>query len=358
MSITEINDIRNQNDFKGITFSKFQKTKVKKVIIECIVASKLEEACYWGAEFVCAGHFIDLWECIILYVSRHVHLGSPKLPIFIAKRFDDFKKIHSNGYVGNELLMRNNANIREIFAQVIALLCNSRQKHVFEPVKLPKEGTFDMTSISSKLKAPNIGYVEGVFRKGDPKELLISVNELAYHLSSDSKNVISACYWVEWIIEYEIVCKRRKEKCICERRTFAPVLDAYGMDPIWLVWEVIQKQVNQSKNILTSKIIESLLQMFCIKYTSGVKKRRRFVIYFAIALICEPVDYTTEIIKNKDLVEKTVKKIDYVYRDVKKNEIAPATNYLFTGVEKSNLDNTLKRLKVMDSLSGSSKTHG
>ena len=355
MSSTDINDKRNPTDFKGITFSKFQKTKVKKEMIDCILAGKIEEACYWSAEFVCAGHYLDLWECIIHYVSRYVHLGSPKLPIFVAKRFEDFKKIHSNGYTDNELLMRNNPTIREIFAQVIAILCNLRQKHVFQPVKLPKVGEFDMTRLSSKLKAPNIGYVEGVFREGDPKELFISVNELAYHISIDSKNVVSACYWVEWILEYESLCKRRKEKCICERRTFAPVLDVYGMDSIWLVWDVLFREVSSRKNLLTSKILDSLLQMFCIRYTSGVKKRRRFVIYFAVALLCEPVDYNTEIIQNKDIILNIVKKIDHVYRDVKKNELAPETNYLFSGVAESNLDKTLKRLEVIQSLTTSSK---
>ena len=99
----EINDKRNPKDFKGITFSTFQKAKVKKELVACISAGKLESACYWSAEFICAGHFGELWECIILYVTRYIHLGSPKLPIYIAKRFDEFKTIVSNGYIDNEI---------------------------------------------------------------------------------------------------------------------------------------------------------------------------------------------------------------------------------------------------------------
>jgi hypothetical protein len=350
MSDTEINDKRNPKEFNGITFSKFQKVKVKKELIDCIASGKLEAACYWGAEFICAGHYSDLWECLILYVSRYIHLGSPKLPIYLAKRFEDFKTVLSNGYLDNELRMRNNPKIREIFAEIIAVLSNSRKKHAFEPVKLPKTGVFDMTHMATKLKAPNIGYVDGTFRSGDPKELFVAVNEFAYHISRESKNVVSACYWVEWALEFEVLCKRRKEKCLCERRTFAPVSENYQLDIMWLIWEVLLKEVEKSRNKIASKVMEALLQIFCIKYTPGVKKRRRFVIYFAVALLCENVDYAVDIVHNKSSIDAIVKKIDLVYRDVKKNEIAPATNYLFNGVAKSSIDKTIERIEKMNSI--------
>ena len=98
--------------------------------------------------------------------------------------------------------------------------------------------------------------------------------------------------------------------------------------------------------------MESLLTIFCIKFTSGVKKRRRFVIYFAIALLTEPVDFGVEIVTNKKYIDSVMKKINVVYKDVKKNEVSPNTDYLFNGATKSNLDKTIERLEKMNNMMG------
>jgi len=73
-------------------------------------------------------------------------------------------------------------------------------------------------------------------------------------------------------------------------------------------------------------------------------------LYFSISLLTDPVDLTVEIIKNKEEIDKIVKKIAVVYKDVKKNEESLQTDYLFAGVERSNLDKTVERLEKMNSI--------
>ena len=92
--------------------------------------------------------------------------------------------------------------------------------------------------------------------------------------------------------------------------------------------------------------------MFCLKYTDGVKKRRKYLIYFAISLLTEMVDFKIAIWSDKKIVQNVASKIDLVYKECKKNEKAPATDYLFSGVERSNLDKTLERLEKMNKLMG------
>ena len=347
----EINDKRTPADFKKITFSKFEKTKAKKEFIACLNSCKIESACYWSAEFICSGHLSDLWDIIIEYTSRYIHLGNPKLPIYIAMRFENFKNIVCNGYLDNELRLRNNLKIRTIFAEIVTVLCLSRKKHTFMPIKIKKAEEFDMIHLASKLKAPSLDFSKDVFKNEDPNEFFIPINEFAYHISSKSKNVVNACYWVEWIIEYENICKNRKEKCLCARRAFKSINSKYQLEPIWMIWDTLLKQCYLCNNPVIKKIIESLLTIYCIKYTPGVKRKRRFLIYFAISVLTETVDFKLSIINNQEKVNKIVSNIDIIYKEIKKNEVTPETDYLFNGLEaRSNLDKTIERLEKMDSL--------
>ena len=158
------------------------------------------------------------------------------------------------------------------------------------------------------------------------------------------------------------ICTKKKRKCICENRSFAP--HGHSHDLIWIVWDILfyysdpsitdrKYNVNSSSNStnkLKHKIIQNLFELFIIKYNNSVKKKRKYIIYFAFSLLIEELNYSINIIENQEKVQVIVSKINSVYKDIKKNEETPNTDYLFNNLNKSNLEKSIEKMDLFNEL--------
>ena len=129
-----------------------------------------------------------------------------------------------------------------------------------------------------------------------------------------------------------------------------PVDSKNQMDIIWIVWDIFLKESNKRPKII-SKIVNALLNLFTLKYTSGCNKKRKYILYFVVSLLCENVTTNEEIIRKsqQEIVANVLTKIDTVYKQIKKNEVSPGTDYLFKDLKSSNLEKTIEKLEAMNS---------
>jgi len=346
---TDINDIRPIGSFKGVSFSKYKKTEVRTQLIENIQKGKIEPACYWASELICAGHYMELWETILHYTGKYIHLGNPKIVIYLEMRYEIFREIMQKGHYTSELDLRNNLRIRQLFAEIVSVLSVSNRKHSFESIKINRMEEFDMTQMTERLKAPNVKYAESIFQAEDPKELYIAINEFAYHISPERKNMLSACYWIEWIIEFDLICKKRKEVVLCQRRTHLHVDNKSQRDIIWIIWDAIMKCTTDMGNPFILKLQQSILSLFCIKYTTASCKKRRYLLYFSVALLTETVAIDIETVSKKEVVQNVIDKINEIYKQIKKNEESPNTDYLFSNLDKNTtFDQSVKKMELLN----------
>lgn len=354
---SHINDIRE--DFRCITFSNYKMTQVKTKLLENMVKGKIEETCNWTAELVCSGHFLEIWETILLYYGKHIHLGNPKLAVYLDNRYNIFKNIISQSIFTSMLQLRNNEKIRKLFSEINTMMCLSLKSHSIELIKINRVEEFDITQMTERLKAPNVEYIEPIFQKKDPKELFIAINEFSYNICAGSTNTLNACYWIEWIIEFEQICKNKKQPCLCERRNQYNVEHKYQMDVIWMIWDALFYYCKNQMDEYTLNILKSVLHLFCIKYTTATTKKRRYLLYMAVGLVAsstiENTNKNVELInkENKILLATVTNNINHIYKEIKKNENNPKTDYLFTGLKKQskkNIENSLKKMDMLNSI--------
>jgi predicted HAD superfamily phosphohydrolase len=54
------------------------------------------------------------------------------------------------------------------------------------------------------------------------------------------------------------------------------------------------------------------------------------------------------IITHPEKIEAIVLKIDSIYKEIKKNEVSPKTDYLFTNLNKTNLEKTIEKIELIN----------
>jgi hypothetical protein len=294
----KIND--NRTVFTN-TFSNYKKSIAVKEFMNSIYYQKKEEAYFWTAELLCSNCIIELWDTYIEIMCIYTHTTNPKIPIYLHKKFLEFKEIAEK--TNDDIQLRNVDEIRKIFFVLTLIFSSSKRECILD---IPDfQFKFEIDKMYTNLKAPNVSYIQNYFKNGDPKEYYIPLNELMYHLK-ETKNKMDIFYWIEWIITYDALLLKNKKQLQCIKRPFA-----INTNIIWIVWELLLSFEKQP--------IESLLQLFSIKYKTN--KKKKCILYLCVMYIITKVDYNIPILES-GLLKNIEENITIAFEKIKKKEIA------------------------------------
>ena len=231
-----------------------------------------------------------------------------------------------------------------------------------------KQYLFHPSFMMDRVSAPRTDYYT-LKRSKDPEEWFVALNELAYQLSEERRNMLEACFWLEWLLEYDSYCRTHSKewasvnagsKKINKGATRSEMTDGliqskYSQDMVWAIWELLL----QPSRIITSdslamKLLKNSHVLFCVDYTSASCSKKRFWFYFAISLRTEKSPIGTEKIvpdEYRELIQRVVQKTDDVYQEIKVAEQRPTTDYLMNGIrERNHREDTIHSLQAMQSV--------
>ena len=283
------------------TFSNYKKAVVVKEFMNSIYYQKTEDAYFWTAELLSTNCIIEIWDTYIDFMCKYTHIYNPKIPIYLHKKFLEFKEIA--GKINDDLQLRNSDEIRRLFFTLTLIFCSSKRECILDiPVF---QFNFEIDKMYTNLKAPNVSYIQNYFKNGDHKEYYIPLNELMYHLK-ETQNKMDIFYWIEWIIEYDAMLLKNKKQLQCVKRPFA-----VNTNIIWIIWELLLSFEKQP--------IDSLLELFSIKYKTN--KKKKCILFLCIMFIITKVDYNIPIL-DSSLLKNIEESINIAFEKIKKKEIA------------------------------------
>jgi hypothetical protein len=283
------------------TFSNYKKGLAVKELTNSIYYQKIDDAYFWTAELLCSNCIIEIWDTYIEFMCKYTHIYNPKIPIYLYKKFLEFKEIA--GKTNDDIQLRNIDEIRRIFFSLTLIFSSSKRECILD---IPLfQFNFEMDKMYTNLKAPNVSYIQNYFKNGDPKEYYIPLNELMFHLK-ETKNKMDIFYWIEWIIAYDSLLLKNKKQLQTIKRPFA-----INTNIIWIIWELLLSFEKQP--------IESLLQLFSIKYKTN--KKKKCILYLCVMYIITKVDYNIAILE-PILLKNIEESITIAFEKIKKKEIA------------------------------------
>lgn len=371
----EINDRRTKKDFARISFSGYKRVDVESLLKKCMLENKVEQSQYWCAELICVGEFDKLWEIFYLFTSKHIHIANTRIFPYLESKYQTFNAIKSTGYRDYELAMRNNAKIRECFAEIVFILCVSPKMPALTPLKI-KRDEMSILNLQGRLRANTLEYGKDFINKDDPEELIVCINELSYlcfENSIEGNNLHDSLFWIHWLFSYDEHCRKNdiSLECSTRQQTDNLLTMEQKKDVVWIIWDIIfeanltipDPSVYKTENFIKQnenykryihRILKSILFFFKLKFTPTCKKRKIALLYFAFQLLFMPIDTNVTLLTrdDKNIVEIIKENINIIYEKIKESEINPDTQYLFNNINETdnNREKTQKRIELMNQI--------
>ena len=266
-------------------------------------------------ELICSGLYLQLWDIILDVLGKNIYNCNIKLICYLEIKFNEFKNYINT--CNDELELRNSVTVREIFCEIITILCMSNKIQTINRVKIKPE-ELESVNFANKLKADKIEYANLVFSNDDPKELYIAINELIFNINRDNPNQFLIFFWIEWILKYSQKLKKNKKNIDCLMRDY-PTTNKHRKNIIFLILDSISTK--ETNNKLLDKTLQSLINLFCIRYSPSCNNKRVYLIYLAVnIIISKSLNIDIPLVQNIEIINKIKKKNDIFYKRIKKFE--------------------------------------
>lgn len=325
---TRISDSRLLKDFKDQVFGGYKLSAASAALDKALLEDKIEPALHWSAQLLLSGIVQPLWTKLITFASKAININNPTLPEFLYNKTQAWLHITENARYtkDNILTLRNHSTVRLLLAEMITIIATSKKRKL-NPLPRIKKEEFIIDNFKSKLAAKDNSLVDGIFQDGDPAEIRIAANEMAFQLYHG--NLTKSLYWLNWILEWEKINTKKYGKYECAARVVAGIDSKYYKDVVWLVWAVLNRLRALKFTITGTAVnnqIEYLWKMYCFHFTPGARARKLALIIWSMLYMIENVDMSIPLVEKPALLFQSLLGMDKIITMLKSQEVHHVVN--------------------------------
>ena len=328
----------------NVSYSGYTKSAVFSQWHKSLLKQQYEEACHWTAELDASLWHKDLWQKIILFASKQVHLHCPKLPLIVARNFAYYQIyiIKHSQQDKNEYQPRNHHQLQKNLCQVIGLLALGSKGPVYT---LPN---IDIHKIDGgELVSGTHAWLMTHQKSQDDASILRIMSTLLCQLEACCTHKIM--YWLGVLIEYEKHQKQQKETIqMASRKPILPddhcykhvfVNGANACDWVWLLWQAILHgccALGKSKECIDT--LKALGYLFAHDYTTSKRNSRMPILIHALQLVYTDIQWYKSIYtaQNEPLIDRACQNIHLLYKDIRdQRKQVQRSNVVSTAVDNS-----------------------
>lgn len=306
-------DIKNKRKTKT-TISGYHKPKALQEFKKNIIQGVLDKSCYWMAELDLSAQSTQVWNHLLLMVSREINIANPKLPILAWDAYQNFLPYQNK----KDVQCCNLQTLRNHLSRLMGACCLSNKSKMVPLPTFKKDKPLLLQDYQVRIKQKHFRGIEDVVKISDSKVIYVPLNEIDYALEmrSDPMNTRNQIwFWISWVYETE---RRRKnsEVHLCSARDVPGIPGNCKQDIAWPLWQIIFRHAKK-KTPLQQEVIKSLYRLFKTDYTKGKRRSRLPFMLHAFLILIDSIpalDYTHPMMPMGNLLITTSLSINSIYR--------------------------------------------
>lgn len=309
-----IHDTRIAKDFKGITICGYKRLDVIKEYQNSIINNKLEDSIRWCVELHATCLNKQIWDIIHNIYIKYININNPKLFFYILKREKDYKNIINSFPKKHEVLSRNNQELRNLFAELTAMLNINKKNNLFIDKSLPSitNKSFDKNEIKKRMIANNLDNINEYINNYTTNEMKLGLNEIYSNLNNKNGTYQNCIYWYIWIDKIEKYIKLNSKDLIKE----------YDIENHWvfIIWKIILEISSiKIKNKKDTIFIKKLYDKYKFNFKLSQMNQKKYFLFICFYIIKNSINWNITLNPQEHLIIQSNCNINSMYGNIINN---------------------------------------